>query len=152
VKKLAMQKITAGTVLAIAVAGMVVTALGALVASRKFSNIGNLKAIGVGVYSNSGCTSMVSSIDWGILEPGGTKTYTIYVKNEGTIRMRLSMTVGNWTPLSASSYISVNWNRDDYLLDPGYVVPANLTLTVSSGISGITSFSFDITITGIETS
>jgi hypothetical protein len=152
VKKLAMQKITLGTVLAIAVAGMVVTALGALVASRTFSNIGNLKAIGVGVYSNSGCTIPLPSIDWGALEPGGTKTSTIYIKNEGTVRVRLNMTVGNWNPSSASSYITISWNRESYLLDPGQVVQAVLTLSVSSSISGITSFSFDITITGTETS
>lgn len=151
-KKLAMQKITLGAVLAIAVAGMVVTALGALVASRTFSNVGNLKAIGVGVYSNSGCTTAVSSIPWGVLEPGGTKTSIIYIKNEGTVRVRLSMTVGNWNPSSASNYITVSWNRESYTLDPGSVVQANLTLSVSSSISGITSFSFDITITGTETS
>jgi hypothetical protein len=149
---MAMQKITIGTVLAIAVLGMVVTALGALVATRTISNTGSLKAIGVGVYWDSSCTSAVSSIDWGALEPGVTKNFTIYVKNEGNVQVRLSMTTSNWNPASASSYITLSWNRENYVLSSGSVVSAVLTLSVSSSISGVTSFSFNIIITGTEQS
>jgi hypothetical protein len=149
---MAMQKITMGTVLAIAVLGMVVTALGALVATRTISNTGNMKAIGVGVYWDSSCTSAVSSIDWGALEPGVTKNFTIYVKNEGNVQVRLSMTTSNWNPASASSYITLSWNRENYVLSSGSVVSAVLTLSVSSSISGVTSFSFNIIITGTEQS
>lgn len=147
---MAMQKVTMGTVLAFAVLGMVVTALGALVATRTISNTGYLKAIGVGVYWDSGCTSAVSSIDWGALEPGVTKNFTIYVRNEGNVQVRLSMTTSNWNPPSASSYITLSWNRENYVLTAGSVVSAVLTLSVSSSISGITSFSFDIIIAGTE--
>jgi hypothetical protein len=147
---MAMQKIAMGTVLAIAVVGMVVTALGALVATRTISNVGSLKAIGVGVYWDSSCTSAVSSIDWGALEPGVTKNFTIYVRNEGNVQVRLSMTISNWNPSSASSYIELTWNRENHVLTAGSVVSAVLTLSVSSSISGITSFSFDIIIAGTE--
>jgi len=147
---MAMQKVTIGTVLAIAVVGMVVTALGALVATRTISNTGNLKAIGVGVYLDNSCTSAVSSIDWGALEPGVTKNFTIYVRNEGNVQVRLSMTTSNWNSASASSYITLSWDRDNYVLTAGSVVLAVLTLSVSSSISGITSFSFDIIIAGTE--
>lgn len=145
-----MQKVTIGTVLAFAVVGMVVTALGAMVATRTISNTGNIKAIGVGVYWDSSCTNAVSSIDWGALEPGETKNYTIYVKNEGNVQVMLSMTTSNWNPASASSYITLSWNRENYVLSSGSVVSAVLTLSVSSSISGVTSFSFDIIITGTE--
>jgi len=147
---MAMQKVTMGTVLAIAVVGMVVTALGALVATRTISNAGNLKAIGVGVYWDSSCTSPVSSIDWGALEPGVTKNFTIYVRNEGNVQVRLSMTTSNWNPPSASSYIELTWNRVDHPLTAGSNVSAVLTLSVLSSISGITSFNFDIIIAGTE--
>jgi hypothetical protein len=93
---------------------MVVTALGALVATRRISNTGNLKAIGVGVCWDSSCTSAVSSIDWGALEPGVTKNFTIYVRNEGNVQVMLSMTTSNWNPASASSYITLSWNRENY--------------------------------------
>jgi len=50
----------------------------------------------------------------------------------------------------ASSYITLDWDRDDYVLSSGESVQAVLTLSVSSSITGITSFSFDIVITGTE--
>jgi len=123
---------------------------GLLIASQTIQNTGNVKAIGVGVYSDSGCTNAVSSIDWGVLEPGAATDVTIYVKNEGSIAVVLSMTTNNWNPASASSYMTLSWNRENYALSSGSVVSAVLTLSVSSGVSEITDFSFDIIIIGTE--
>jgi len=147
---MAMQKISMGAVLAIAILGTVATVFGAFVATRTISNVGSMKAIGVGVYWDSGCTNAVSSIDWGSLEPGVTKNFTIYVRNEGNVQLKLSMTTSNWNPASASSYMTLSWNRENYVLAAGSVVSAVLTLSVSSSISEITSFSFDIIIAGTE--
>jgi hypothetical protein len=147
---MAMQKITIGTVLAIAVMGMVVSALGALVATRTISNYGNVSAVGVGVYWDSSCTNMVLSIDWGALEPGASVDKTIYIKNEGSLPVLLSLTTENWSPASASSYMTLSWTRESYVLNSGSVVQAVLTLSVSSGVSEITDFGFDIIIAGTE--
>jgi|YelNatPaOPRAMG01_1025707.scaffolds.fasta_scaffold05274_11 hypothetical protein len=147
---MAMQKVTLSAVLAIAVAGMVATAVGALVVTRTISNVGNVQAVGLSVYWESSCTNVVSSIDWGALTPGSNNPKTIYIKNEGNVPVTLSMTTGNWNPSTASNYISLAWNRESTVLAAGSVVSAVLTLTVSSSISGITSFSFDITITGTQ--
>ncbi|MEM2704031.1 MAG: hypothetical protein QXR45_12815, partial [Candidatus Bathyarchaeia archaeon] len=141
---------TIGTLLALAALGTILAAFGALVASRTISNVGRLKAVGVGVYWDGSCTNPVSSIDWGILDPGGTKSVTVYIKNEGNVQLKLSMATSNWNPSSASSYITLSWDRQNYVLAAGSVVSAVLTLSVSSSISGVTSFSFDITITGTE--
>ena len=147
---MAMQRATIGTVVVIAVMGLMVSALGALVATRTISNSGSVTAVGVGVYSDIGCTTALSAISWGTLNPGDVKTYTIYVRNEGTVPVKLNMTVGNWNPSSASSYITLTWNKEKYVLPATQVVPAVLTLSVSSSVSGVTSFSFDITITGTQ--
>jgi hypothetical protein len=148
---MAINKIALGTILAIVMVAMVTSVLGALVTTRKISNTGNIKATGVGVYSDSSCTNPVSSIDWGLLEPGSSKQYTIYVKNEGNVKLKLSVSVSNWNPQSASNYLTLSWNRENYVLNAGSSVSATLTLSVSSSISGITNFSFDIIITGTET-
>jgi hypothetical protein len=147
---MAMQKITIGTVLAIAVMGMVVSALGVLVATRTISNYGNVSAVGVGVYWDSSCTNMVLSIDWGALEPGASVDKTIYIKNEGSLAVLLSMTTEDWSPASASSYMTLSWTRESYVLNSGSVVQAVLTLSVSSGVSEITDFGFDIIVSGTE--
>ena len=149
---MAMQKISVGALLALIVAGVFLSlvASGALVAYQKVQNTGIVTAVGVGVYSNSACTSKVSSIDWGSLTPSSTVSKTIYIRNEGNKRLSLSMTTGNWNPQSASNYITLTWNRGGAVLEVGQVVQATLTLSVSPSISGVTSFSFEITITGTE--
>lgn len=108
VKNMAMHRIALATVLAIALVCIVATVLGALVAKRIISSVGNIKAVGVGVYSDSGCTIPVSYIDWGFLEPGSSKQFTVYVKNEGNVPIRLSMEVDNWNPSSASNYLTLS--------------------------------------------
>jgi len=145
-----MQKVIIGTVLAIAMIGMVVSALAVFVATRSIYNTGNVKAVGVGVYWDSGCTDEVLSIDWEALDPGVTKDVTIYVKNEGSVALVLSLMTDNWNPVSASDHITLSWNREYYVLNPESVVGAFLTLSVMSGVSGVTNFSFDIIITGTE--
>lgn len=147
---MAMQKIGLGTIVTIAIVGLVTSVLGALVATQTFNNTATIKAIGVGVYTTSACTTRVTSLDWGTLASGESKTQTVYIKNEGSVTIVLSMTVGNWTPSNAQNYITVTWNRQSTTLTAGNVISASLTLSVSSSVSGITTFSFDITITGTE--
>ena len=123
---------------------------GLLIASQTIQNAGNVKAIGVGVYSDSACIQEVLSLQWGTLGPGETSNETVYIRNEGSVTVVLSMTAENWDPASASSYITLSWNRENYVLTHGSVASAVLTLSVSSGVSEITNFSFDIIITGTE--
>ena len=147
---MAMQRIALATILAIVLACIATTVLGALIARRIISNVGNIKAVGAGVYSDSSCTIPISSIDWGFLEPGSSKQFTIYVKNEGNVPIKLSMEVNNWNPQSASNYMTLTWDCQNHVLNPSDFAPAVLTLSVSQDISGVTSFSFDIIIIGAE--
>lgn len=132
-----------------AVASVVFT-YGLLFGNKTINNAGNVNAIGVGVYSEATCINEVSTINWGFVEPGSTKNVTVYVRNEGTIPMTLSMTIDNWNPAEASAYIGLSWNREGSQINAQSVLQADLTLSVSSSISDITSFGFDITITGTE--
>lgn len=144
---MAMQRITFGAVVAIAIVGLAASVFGAMLATQTFSNTASINAVGVGVYSDSACTMKVTSLNWGTLSPGESKTQTIYVKNVGSVPIVLSMTVGNWTPSNAG-VITVSWNRQGSTLSAGSSISAAITLTVPTSISGVTSFSFDITITG----
>jgi hypothetical protein len=74
----------------------------------------------------------------------------MYVRNEGNVPVTLNMAEDSWYPATASSYITLTWNQENDVLPVGQVVAAVLTLTVSSSVSGVTSFNFDITITGTQ--
>lgn len=149
---MAMQKIPIGAILAIVMTVIAVSVLATsfLMANQRVPNVGNVKAVGVGVYWDRACTSNVTSIDWGFLDPGGVVNVTVHIRNEGNVPLVLSMTTDNWNPTSASDNMTLTWNREDHVLDSGLVVEAVLTLSVSPDINGVTDFSFDVIITGIE--
>jgi len=146
------QQINLTVILATTLAAMVTTALvsGLLTTSQRVPNSGNVRAtIGIGVYSNQACTTPLTSINWGEVQAGQSYSRTIYIKNNGNIKVQLSMATGNWTPSTASSYLTVNWNRNNYILNVGESVGANITLSVASTAVG-GSFSFDIAIVATE--
>jgi hypothetical protein len=152
---MALQKIGTAAIIVIATVGLVLTvaAAGVLTSSQTVRTAGTLSSVqtsvNVGVYANSSCTQNASFIDWGTLKPGDTTTQTVWVKNAGTANTTLSMATNNWLPTNASQWISLTWNQEGTVLAPNQVVQATLTLTVSPSInSSITSFSFDIQITG----
>jgi hypothetical protein len=136
---------------------MLSPAMSATTTSRTFSNSGSVKGIGVGIYQYSDCSSPVTSFNWGTLDPGANVIKTVYIRNEGNSVATLSMATStwhlwnatsSWNPSSAPSSITLSWNYTSVrTLAVNEVIPVKFTLSVSSSISGITNFSFDITIT-----
>jgi hypothetical protein len=55
--------------------------------------------------------------------------------------------VGNFNPASGSTYLACTWNCNGSL-SPGQVVPVVFTLVVSNTITGISAFSFDVSVVG----
>lgn len=110
---------------------------------------GTVKVIDVGVYWDNNCSSAVSSISWGNLDPGSTKNVTVFIRNEGNEVTNLSLTTENWNPLNATNFIALYWDYDDRALNSYDIVQVTLTLGVSPETEGITSFSFDIILAGV---
>jgi len=142
--------IVAGAAVALVLYTLSLSIFGPMVAAavrnRTISNAGSVTAIGVGVYWDQACASTVSSIDWGTMEPGMNVNKTVYIRNEGNTAVTLNMTTSNWNPSSASSYMTLSWDYGGQPLTATEVRQVKLTLSVSQSITGITSFSFDITI------
>ncbi|MBS7632799.1 hypothetical protein KEJ15_04145 [Candidatus Bathyarchaeota archaeon] len=125
---------------------LTVVASGFIQSSVRIRGQGTVKALGVGVFWNSNCTSPVSFIDWGMVEPGSMNNVTVYVRNEGNVAASISLATENWNPLNASDCLTLSWNYDGKQLNPLEVVQVMLTLTVPVDVHGIKSFSFDIVI------
>jgi len=107
---------------------------------------GTIETVGVGVYWDSNCSNRVSYVEWGTVEPGSIKNVAIYVRNEGNFPVHLFMLPDNWNPPEASNYMTLSWNYASQTVNPKEVIQTTLTLSTSSGIEGITNFSFDIII------
>lgn len=147
---MAAQKISTILLMAITLAGMIltVTAASVISVSEALPMKGSISAVNVGIYSDSQCSQRLTSVDWGTLSPGETLTKTIYIKNTCDRQLELRMTKTNWDPPEANGPISITWNREGATLNQGQSVQAVITLSVSSTISGIASFDVQVVITG----
>lgn len=132
-----------GTVLALTTSGL-------LSVSQTVPYSGTITAVNLGVYTDSACTQTCTALTVGNINPGGTATQTIYVKNTGTVSETLTMTTNNWNPGSASSSLTLTWNQQNTILPAGQAVQATLTLTAASNTGSLTTFSCSVTVTGTQ--
>jgi len=121
--------------------------------SKTLSSTGSIQiqtTVGIGVYSDSECTIPRTAMAWGTLVPGGSQNVVCYIKNEGSAASTLSMYASSWDPesLATSNYLVLSWDYDGQSISPDGSIPVTFTLTVDADITGITTFSFDITIVG----
>jgi len=114
--------------------------------SQRITNYGTVKTVGVDVFWDSNCSNPVTIIDWEKVGPDSINTKIIYVRNSGNCPSYLNMSIDNWNPDFAFTYLSVSWNYSNQQLTPNQTIPLELTLSVSPVIQDITSFSFDITV------
>lgn len=143
-----MEKMVAGTGIAVAIIVLMTTGLALLQPSTTVTHNGTIQALNLGVYSDSACTQTLSLVNWGALRPGTSANRTIYVKNTGNALETLNMTVTTWNPSAASSYITLTWDQQNAQLAPGYSVPALLVLSVSASVTGFTDFNCTTIISG----
>lgn len=123
--------------------------MSAIQITRTVSNVGTLKlSADIGVYQDASFTNRAITIDWGTLNPGATKSYSIYIRNEGNTALTLSMSPSSWNPSTASNYLTLTWNYNGQAINPNEHVRVTLTLTVSESTTGISTFSFDINLVG----
>ena len=116
---------------------------------RQIPSTATIATVGVNVYSDAACTQNVTNIAWGTLYPGSITNDLVYIQSTSTVQITLSLSTGSWNPAAAGSYVSLSWNYTAGTeIQPNASIPVLLTLNVSSAATGITSFSFNIDITG----
>lgn len=120
-----------------------------LTVTKQIVGSGQITICGVGVYQDQACTTSLTAINWGEVDPGGSVEYTAYFEDTGNSNITLSLVSSNWVPASASQILSLSWNAP-LILSPSQVVAVTFTLTVDASTENLTSFSFTINITGTE--
>ena len=121
---------------------------GQMVFRSSFSSYGAVKAFGVGVYWDSNCSKLVSSIDWGLVEPSLASNVTFYIRNEGNFAVTLFLGAENWNPENASDHLTLKWDYAGQIITPSETVHVTLSLLASPDIEDITDFNFDVIISG----
>lgn len=102
----------------------------------------------IGVYWDENCGKRADSINWGVLSPNETEEVVVYVRNEGNESFLLVLSSLNWNPENAPQYLYFSWSCADNMTEAGEVAKVTQRLKVSSYVSGISTFSFDIIFDG----
>jgi hypothetical protein len=146
------KKITsiAAIALSIAALALTLTTAAVLINSQSFPITATINSVNLGVYSDSGCTQTATALNFGALNPGGTGTQTVYIKNSGNVPETLTMTSNNWNPTNATSSLTLTWNQQNTILPAGQTIQATLTLTAAANTGSLTTFSCSVTITGTQ--
>jgi hypothetical protein len=149
---LEMQHLTKKRVLfSFVVASLVFYVLLFSITTDTIPNVSAVGTNGVGVYWDRNCNYRVFSIDWETLEPSSVKGVVVYIQNEVEEPIYLVKSTKNWNPSKASQYMTLGWDYTGKRINLGETLKITLTLSVSRYIQGISTFSFDIIITGSPT-
>jgi ABC-type lipoprotein release transport system permease subunit len=100
------------------------------------------------IFADAACTKEISTVQWGTLQPSGSATVTLFIKNSGNVPLTLTMTANNWSPATAQNYLTLSWNQENTKVQPGAVVAGDLTLKVAPLVADLTDFAFQITVNG----
>jgi len=135
----------------VAAVSIVLLVSAVLLFSVRIRNVGRIKAVGIEVFGDAGCSVVLRSVDWGLLAPGDLAGTTVYVKNVKNSAVNLTFAVENWDPAGAGAYLFFDVNyTEGFVLQPGDVLAVLFSLFVDPGIEGVNQFSFDIVVTARE--
>lgn len=102
------------------------------------NNTCNVIAVGIGVYTNAGCTSPLTNIAWGDVPRGSQKTYQFWVRSESGNKEDIYM-CWNTTGLPFGFILTCTANSNLWDLTPGYrtigveqLFACEFTLTVTN--------------------
>ena len=99
------------------------------------------------VYWDEDGGAEVEQISWGTLYPGGSKSSSLYLKNEGNpVILKVNITTDNWNPPEAEQYLTFTAVIQQNVLSPKETTLTTWTLQVAPQITGVKEFSFDIII------
>ena len=103
---------------------------------------------GIQIYGDYALTKEIKAVNWGELHPNNRAEVTLWIKNNGTVPVRLTMFADSWNPSNAENYLTITWTYNDSLLNPSSYMAIDMILDVSPNVTGITDFSCIVHITG----
>ena len=126
---------------------LAITTSGLLTSQQSVSNRGAIThTVGIGLYTDQATTTTCTSIDWGSISAQDSNTRVIYVKNTGNTTETLHLITSEWNPASASSMLTLTWDKENSTLAAGSVVTATLTLAMGEDLGTVDNFDFNIII------
>ena len=114
--------------------------------TRELPNTAATQDANIETYLDSKCTKKVSSIDWGPVEPGTSKTFTLFIRNKGKNPVTLSYYTSNWSPSQIVDSLALIWDYNGQPIGFRETIQVVFILQASEDAEPIETFSFDTVI------
>ena len=167
------QRKTLLLVLVVAIATLLLSSLVAIWLSKiddvRYPSIGTIRTSGIKAYGDTELKNEATNITWGRLYPGSEPNVTLYLRSISNIQITLDMTTENWTfnsssneivygPANSTEYMTLSWDYNGSILNPGQVIQTVFSLRVENTIEfvefliqkDVQLFSFEISVTAVE--
>jgi hypothetical protein len=106
------------------------------------------KTVNCALYADNTATQPITQINWGSMTPDSAVNVTIYIKNTGNTPCNFTITTNNWTPQNASNWISLTYDlKGAKNVAANTIIPCTLTNSISANITGVTTYSYAVTVT-----
>jgi hypothetical protein len=83
------------------------------------------------IFADAACTKQISTVQWGTLQPSGSATVALFIKNSGNMPLTLTLTENNWSPATAQNYLTLSWNQENTKIQPGASQTVTITINVN---------------------
>jgi hypothetical protein len=121
--------------------------VGLLSAQRTMSASGIIASVHLDVFADPAGDTPLAHVAWGVLHPGNTVTQILYIANTGNQATILQLATANWSPSSASQYVTLSWDYTQEIIHPDDMLPVTLSLTLAADVQDLHEFRFDIVLT-----
>jgi hypothetical protein len=104
-------------------------------------SIGTIKTIDVETYWDQNGVNKRETLSWDEIKieklgwneikmtPVNT---TVYVKSVSNFRVTLNIFLTDWNPVEISDYLTISWDYNGTIINPGEIIPVAMTLSGSS--------------------
>lgn len=73
----------------------------------------------------------IEKISWDEIKVDPLNT-TVYVKSVSNFKVTLDIFLTDWNPAEISDYLTISWDYNGALINPGEIIPVTMTLSASS--------------------
>jgi len=94
-------------------------------------SLGTIKTIDVEIYWDPNGENKRETLSWDEIKTGTVNT-TVYVKSVSNFRVTLNLNITDWNPVEISDYLTISWDYNETLINPGEIIPVTMTLSASS--------------------
>jgi len=119
---------------------------------KKISNHAEIKTVNVTLHDING--TEITYINWGLVEPNKTESYTTYLTSDSNLPIIITTEYWNWTPPEVANFTNMYSSLDNVIVQPTETRVLTFFMFIAPEISDcdpeIREFTFAITVIGSE--